>query len=214
METKDDTTNAAAAQVNALAARAAEHGRSFMLAVSPAALTRVMVAAFRADARAWRSAHVFLADTRFDACGCGEEEAHRLLRELPVPRSRLYLDTADIACPVRGAAAFEQRLRAFFGLAVGDLPLFDAVLLHIDSPGEAARLQGGAGALDDTMRIAVPGRRSAGAAPYVTLSPAVIRYARSVVVTTCGGHTVLRSPMRGGLPAGIFAGPNVTLHAA
>jgi len=180
MDSPHETASPAAQQIHALAAAAAAHGRSFIIAVSPAAVTAETVRLFRADPAAWRSAHVFLADTCFDACGCDLAAARGLLAELPLRRGRLHVDPADWECPVRGAAAYEQRLRAFFGLPVGDLPRFDAILLRAPGNGETGAPRESAGRMDEVMRIAMVVRGRAGAAPYVALTPAVIRHASAV----------------------------------
>lgn len=212
MNSGHDDTNAAAQQIHALAAAAAAHGRSFVFAVSPAALTAEIVGVFRAGPDAWRSAHVFLADTRFDACGGGTAQARALLAQFPVRRGRLYTDVADSACAVRGAAAYEQKLRAFFGLNVGDLPRFDAMLLHMDAAGDVGGLHADSRAMDETLRLAVADR-SPGGRRFITLTPPVVRHASAVVLTACGGVVVSRPPARAWLPASLFAGPNVSIHA-
>ncbi len=209
MEKARTTAGGVAEELLRAADRAAALGRQFVIAVSPSAVTPEVVSILAADARLGASTHVFLADTRFDACGSCPGSVRELLETLPVPRSQLHLDVADNVDPVRAAAAYEQELRAFFGLAVGDLPRFDAVVLHLQPCGELAGLFAAGRAMSETSRLAIADRPVDGGARFVTLTPPVIQRAGRVFVTACAESVRQRSSQ--GMPGRLVGAPNVTL---
>jgi 6-phosphogluconolactonase len=167
----------------------AAFGRSgrFAVAVSPAALTAPLVDAFAvgplADERFWRATHVFLADS--DA-GTDRRELRAVARRLPVPASGLHLDVAEGPNPLK-AAAYEQELRAFFGLQAGLLPRFDLVVLALGPDGRLGGLLPGGRALDEIERLVRADFDLARGQYVVTLTPPVIRNAASIVVATARG---------------------------
>lgn len=152
---------------------------------------------------------MFLADTRFDACGGATAEMRELLERLPLRRSQLHLDVADYGDPERAAAAYEQELRAFFGLSIGDLPVFDMVVLRLAASGDVAGLASESHALDETSRLAVANRPRAGGRRFVTLTPPVIQRAGRVFVTHCRSAAIARDTA--GIPGRLLSAPNVTL---
>lgn len=208
METNPDTRGSIVGEIAAAAAAAAAAGRRCAIAVSPSVLDEAVVAALAAQGEFRHPVHVFLADTRFDAGGRDPAEARALLRALPVPRGQLHADVADLADPARAAAAYEQELRAFFGLAVGGLPRFDAVVLRIARCGNLPGLHGGSEALDETSRIVAVNRAQDGAR-FVTLTPPVIRSAGRVLVAACP-ESAARRPSQG-VAGRLIAAPNATL---
>ena len=209
MEQARNSAGCVAEELLRAAAAATELGRPFVIAVSPSAVTQEAVAILAADARFGANTHVFLADTRFEACDGCPGTLRALLEMLPVPRSQLHLDVADNADPVRAAAAYEQELRAFFGLSVGDLPLFDAVVLHLEPCGEIAGLSAAGRAMSETSRLAIADRAVDGGARFVTLTPPVIQRAGRVFLTGCKESVRLRPSY--GMPGRLVGAPNVTL---
>lgn len=211
METQHNKGRGVAEEILRAAGTAAALGRPFVIAVSPSAVTPAAVDVLARDGRIGLNTHVFLADTRFDACGSGAAGIRSLLESLPIPRGRLHLDVADSADPVRAAAAYEQELRAFFGLAVGDLPRFDAVVLHMEPCGELASLSARGRAMNETCRLAVAERVRDGVERFVTLTPPVIQRAGRVFVTACAES--MRQRPAHGMPGRLVGAPNVTLLA-
>lgn len=182
MQTRTATAEEVATEIAQAAATAAAWGRRFTVAISPAAATPDVA---RALVRG--NVHVFLADTRFDACGGCAAEVRALLGQLP--RGNLHFDVADHADTVRAACAYEQELRAFFGLAVGDLPRFDAIVLQAAPDGGTSGVPARSRAVEETCRLAVSNRASAGSAQFVTLTPPVIQHAGRLFVTAGAPHS-------------------------
>ena len=197
-----------AGELVAAAAAAAREGRRWTAAVSPSAVDAGTAAALAAAGGFGPNAHLFVADTRFDAGGRDAAEVRALLNALPLERQRIHLDVAGIADPWRAAAAYEQELRAFFGLAVGDLPRFDVVVLRIATCGNLAGLADDSSALGETSRIAAV-NRTTGGGRFVTLTPPVIASACRVLVAACP-ESAARRPARG-IPGRLVDAPNATL---
>lgn len=189
MQTRIETDGEVAAQIAQAAVTAAACGRRFVLAVSPAAIAQQAIELLAQDARIRSILHVFLADTRFDACGRSAAEVRAMLERLPVRRGSLHMDVADQPDPVRAAGAYEQELRAFFGLSIGDLPRFDAVVLQSESGGGTAGVPARSRAIEETCRLAVANRARDGGAQFVTLTPPVIQRAGRLYVSACTGKT-------------------------
>jgi hypothetical protein len=188
MKSRIETGGEVAAQIAQAAGTAAACGRRFVFAISPAAITQQAIDLLAQDERIRSTAHVFLADTRFGACGRSGAEVRAMLERLPVRRSHLHLDVADQGDYVLAAGAYEQELRAFFGLSIGDLPRFDAIVLQSESGGGTAGVPARSRAIEETCRLAIANRAREGGARFVTLTPPVIQCAGRLFVTSCTGQ--------------------------
>ncbi len=184
---------ASAAAVQPLLAEIAASGRTafarngrFAVAVSAATLAAPLVDALAvapfADERFWRGTHLFLSDSD----GAGAPRA--LARRLPVSPSGLHLEIAEAPNPLK-AAAYEQELRAFFGLHAGRLPRFDLLVLALGPDGRLGGLLPGGRALDEIERLARADFDLERGRYIVTLTPPVIRNAASICVTAPVGSS-------------------------
>ena len=192
----DATPGASAAAIQPVLAEIATLGRTafarsgrFTVAVSAAALAASIVDALAvaplAAERFWRGTHLFLSDTD----GAGARVAPRALaRRLPVPASGLHLDIAEGPNPLK-AAAYEQELRAFFGLRAGLLPRFDLVVLALGADGRLGGLLPRGRALDEIERLARADFDLERGQYVVTLTPPVIRNAASICVVAPDGSS-------------------------
>lgn len=188
MESRIETGERVAAELVRSAAIAADFGRRFVIALSPAVVTPQLVALLAADPGVSAGTHVFLADNRFGACGHCEAEVRAMLKRLPLARGNLHLDATHQADPVLAARAYEQYLRAFFGLAIGDLPRFDAVVLQSAAGGGTAGVPARSRALEETCRLVTFNRSCERGEQFFTLTPPVIQYARRVYLMACAAQ--------------------------
>jgi 6-phosphogluconolactonase len=211
MTRRHPSGKAVAAQVLAAAGAPGAGERRFALALSPAAIDPDALELLAGDDFIRGNAHIFLADTRFEGCVPGAAGLHRLLRPLVARDAQLHLEVANHADAERAAAAYEQELRAFFGIAVGDLPRFDVVVLRMDSCGGLAGLLANSHALDETNRLAVANRAPATGRRFVTLTPPVIQRAGRVVVIA--HDAAIDNPPPYGIAGRLLAAANVTLLA-
>lgn len=173
-----------------VAAGRAAHARDgrFAVAVSPGALTEPIVDALvhppTAAQAFWRETHFFWTDTCFFGCDAPRSRARALAGRLPVPATGLHLDVADRPDPLRAAEAYEQTLRAFFGLDAGAIPRFDLIVLAIDDEDRIAGLAPGGYALDEITRLAVADFTPATGRCVVTLTPPVLSRAGTILATS------------------------------
>jgi 6-phosphogluconolactonase/glucosamine-6-phosphate isomerase/deaminase len=179
MDQDTQSCSAIASRILGAAGHAARAGKRFTLAVSPAAITAQAVEALVLARPVLGDFHVFLADTRFEGSGHTAASLRALLERLPLRPGQLHLDVADHGDPERAASAYEQELRAFFGLAIGALPRFSGIVLQLAGGGVASLLSNSP-ALGETSRLATPNR--SGGERFVTLTPPVIQNAASVFV--------------------------------
>lgn len=207
MESQAQTCIGIASRILSAAQRAAGAGRRFSLAVSPAAIQAEAVEALVQLKPRLGDFHIYLADTRFAGSGHSAASLRELLERLPLRPAQIHLDVADQADPERAARAYEQELRASFGLAIGGLPRFDAVVLQLGCGGEVASLHSSSHALAETSRLAVANR--AGGERFVTLTPPVIQNANAVFVMAAPEAARAARPCA--MTGRLLGAPNVTL---
>ena len=168
----------------------AAHGR-FTVALSPAFLTPAVLDALAATAArapgVWAAAHVFLADTVFDAARYdGASLANVIAAALRLAPHQLHFRAAAARDAVRAAAEYELELATFFALAAGRLPRFDLALLALDADGRVAGLAAGGAALGEITRLAVADFLPAQRARIVTLTGPVLAAAPQIAVRAAG----------------------------
>ncbi|GIV98183.1 MAG: hypothetical protein KatS3mg057_2840 [Herpetosiphonaceae bacterium] len=77
------------------------------------------------------------------------------LNHVPIPPENIHSVSVEHGDPPAVAAAYEQEIRAVFGLAPGELPRFDLVLLGLGEDGHTASLFPGTPALQERERLVV-----------------------------------------------------------
>jgi len=153
----------------------------------------------------WAHVHFFWGDER-DVPLTDEQSNQKMAREtlltpLAIPEANIHgIAAGDL--PARDAAAkYADDLRAFFGLAMGDLPTFDFVLLGMGDDGHTASLfphSAGLNAPGDALVIAneVPQLQTT----RLSFTFAVINHAAHILALVAGAkkadtiHAVLRGP--------------------
>jgi 6-phosphogluconolactonase len=128
----------------------------------------------------------------FGACACwgrGRNDpagAGDWLAQLPIPKQNMHVPSLDYADPHSAASAFEQQVRAFFGVPVGEFPRFDVVLLQLGADAGAASLAPFSSSLDETGRLVVANYVRARGRQCVTLTAPFINHARLIVLLATG----------------------------
>lgn len=138
----------------------------------------------------WKEMQLFWGDER-----CGPPDApasnyamtaRTLLSKLTLKSSQVHRIQGELA-PEAGARAYEDDLRTHFGLADGDFPRFDLVLLGLGENSHTASLFPGSPAIHERQRLAVavevddPIQRH-----RITLTPSVINHATRVMFLVAG----------------------------
>lgn len=151
---------AARDEFTARAARAiAEHG-SFAVALSGGSTPKRLYSALALVDRAqldWSRVHLFFGDERCVEPD-DEQSNYRMVREsllskIEIPPANVHRMHAELASVDEATHAYEHELRAHFGLAAGEIPRFDLVLLGLGPDGHTASLFPGTSAIDERERL-------------------------------------------------------------
>jgi 6-phosphogluconolactonase len=138
----------------------------------------------------WKEVHFFWGDERCvppdDAASNYAMTTRTLLSKLTLKPSQIHRILGEKP-PDEAARAYEDELRNHFGLAEGEFPRFDLVLLGLGDNSHTASLFPGNPAIHETERIAIavevddPTQRH-----RVTLTPPVINHAARVMFLVAG----------------------------
>ena len=105
----------------------------------------------------WSATHVFWGDERHvppdDPQSNYRTANEALLSRVPVPPENVHRIEGERADAGEAAAAYARELQRFFGLAPGEFPRFDLVLLGMGPDGHTASLFPGSDALAVTDRL-------------------------------------------------------------
>jgi 6-phosphogluconolactonase len=140
---------------------------------------------------AWARVHVAFGDERVVPPEHADSNygmaRDALLARVPIPPAQVHRVRGELGDGAAAADAYAAELRAAFGLAPGNRPAFDLVLLGIGADGHTASLFPGTPALVEHTRIAVAVEAPAPPRDRVTLTFPVLNAARAVVVLAAGG---------------------------
>jgi 6-phosphogluconolactonase len=150
----------------------------------------------------WEQIHVFWGDERHvppDHADSNYSMAHEaMLSKVEIPAANIHRILSEKEAQ-QAADAYETTLRTFFGLAKGELPCFDLILLGMGPDGHTASLFPGTDVVHERTRLV--------AAPWVekfntfriTMTPPVLCNAAHVVFAAGGGDKTetLRQVLQG-----------------
>jgi 6-phosphogluconolactonase len=193
-ESLDELTRAAAEEVARAAERAvAERGR-FTLALSggstPRPLYRLLASDPYRERLPWSAIHLFWGDERHVPPDHADSN-FRMAREamidhVPVPPGNVHRVAAEDPDARRAAAAYESELRSFFGLAPGEQPAFDLLLLGIGPDGHTASLFPGSPAVNESDHVVVAPWVEAQRTFRITLTPPALNRGRLALFLVSG----------------------------
>jgi 6-phosphogluconolactonase len=193
----------------------AARGR-FMVALSGGSTPR-RVYALLADPREsfrdridWTRTHVFFGDERHvppeDADSNYGMARDALLSRVPLPPEHVHRIRGEETDAEVAARDYEAELRSAFGVAPGELPRFDLVLLGLGADGHTASLFPGSAALEQRSRLVVAPHVERLGAHRITLTLPVLDAARAVAFVVSGADKAERV-------ADVLEGPGATLPA-
>jgi 6-phosphogluconolactonase len=190
----------AALRIATWAAEAIEARGRFTIVLSggstPRALFALLASAAFVSKIDWSRADIFWGDER---CVPPEhpDSNYRMARESLLDPIRI--DPAHVhrmrgeELPERGAAAYEEHLHKFFGIAPGGPPpRFDILLLGMGADGHTASLFPGTPALEEVERWVVPNRAEASGMPRLTMTFPVLNAAANVLFLVTGADKAER----------------------
>jgi 6-phosphogluconolactonase len=192
-----DMTLAALDTVSRIVGRAvAERGRC-LIALSGGSTPLPLYAAMAARGLGapWEAVHFFFGDERLVPVGDRRSTfgvvSPLLFTRAPIPVDNIHPMPVEIRPAERAAAVYEEELLEIFGLAAGEVPRFDLMLLGLGPDGHMASLFPGSPALDLTDRLvaAVP--------PPITVEPRVARLTMTVPVINAAREVLFLVASRG-----------------
>ena len=138
----------------------------------------------------WDKIHFFWGDER---CVPPEDEQSNfrmayetMLSKAPVPPENIHRMPTEQSEAGKVAADYEQKLREFFRLKAGELPVFDFNLLGIGPDGHTASLFPGTKALHEQRRLVVANWVEKFKTYRITLTAPVLNNADTIVVLVSG----------------------------
>jgi 6-phosphogluconolactonase len=158
-------------------------GDRFTVALSggstPAELYRLLAADDEIrDQVDWQRVHLFWGDERFvpadDADSNYRMVRLALLENVPIPADNVHHISTEFATAQQAADAYARQLQSFFGLAPGDFPRFDLVLLGMGTDGHTASLFPGVEAIREKQRLVAAPWVAKFQAFRITMTPPVL----------------------------------------
>lgn len=151
----------------------------------------------------WERIHLFWGDERDvppdDPLSNFRMVRETLLSKVQVPADHVHRIRAEVGDAARAAWEYEQELRRFFGVAPGQVPPFDLVLLGMGADGHTASLFPGSDALRERERLVVAPWIEKLQARRITLTPPVLNGAACVLFLVHGADKAeaLRAVLEG-----------------
>jgi 6-phosphogluconolactonase len=213
LSTPQELFHAAAEEVVAVAQNAiAERGR-FTIALSGGSTPKnlfTLIAANASTSLPWNQIFFFWGDERHvppdDPDSNYRMAKETMLSKLPVPTANIFPIPAENPDAKAAAAAYEQTVRKSFGVAAGEVPRFDLILLGMGPDGHTASLFPETDALQEKSRLVVANWVEKLNTSRITLTLPVLNAARNVVFLVSGADkaTVLREVLEGSGPGEKF----------
>ncbi len=135
----------------------------------------------------WQHVHFFWADER--CVPMDHEESNfrmafdRLLSKVSLPEENMHRIRGEDD-PERGAGAYEEEVRRFFGML--RLPIFDLIILGMGEDGHTASLFPGSKSLEETVRLAIPVYLKEPGKNRITLTLPVLNHADQILFLVAG----------------------------
>src|SRR5262249_38399668 len=174
----------------------ASSGR-FALALSggstPARLYQVLAGRpeFR-DRLPWDRTHFFWGDERHVPPDHSESNFRLanqvLLSKLKLPPENIHRIRSELSDAAEAASAYEEELRHFFHLAIGQVPRFDLILLGMGADGHTASLFPGTAAIRERSRLVVAHLVHKLGSYRITFTPPVFQSAAHILVLISGAE--------------------------
>ena len=210
LTTPQDLFQAAAEEVIRVATDAiAKRGR-FTLALSGGSTPKnlyTLIAANAGNSLSWEQTVFFWGDERYvppdDPDSNYRMVRESLLSKVPVPAANVFPIPTENPNAAAAAEAYEQTLKKFFGLAPGEFPRFDLILLGMGPDGHTASLFPETAALQEKSRLVVANWVEKLKTSRITFTLPVLNAGRCVVFLVSGGDkaAVLHEVLEGDGPA-------------
>jgi 6-phosphogluconolactonase len=162
--------------------------QSCAIALSGGSTPQPLYAALAHTDLPWERIHIFWGDERYVAANHPDSNygmTNRVWLDLvPIPAANVHPMRTDFADPQLAAADYERQLAAHFGLAAGEFPTFDLMLLGMGDDGHTASLFPHTAALSVVDRSVTVGDKDG--QPRLTLTFPTIDRARTTIFLVAG----------------------------
>jgi 6-phosphogluconolactonase len=209
LTTPQDLFQAAAEEVLRIATDAVAKRGRFTIALSGGSTPKNLYTLIAANASAtlpWAQMFFFWGDERHvppeDADSNYRMAKEALLSKVPIAPGNVFPVPAEMQVAAAAADAYEQTVRKFFGLAPGEFPRFDLILLGMGPDGHTASLFPETAALQEKSRLVVANWVEKLKASRITFTLPVLNAARCVAFLVSGEDkaAVLHEVLEGGAP--------------
>jgi 6-phosphogluconolactonase len=138
----------------------------------------------------WDQVHFFWGDERHVPPD-HRESNYRMAQDaifsrVSIPSANIHRVAGEGPNAIKIASAYEDELRCFFNLKMGQVPRFDCILLGMGSDGHTASLFPATTALDDHTHLVMANWVQSHQAYRITFTPTVINNARLVIFLVSG----------------------------
>jgi 6-phosphogluconolactonase len=209
LTTPQDLFQAAAEELLRIATDAVAKRGRFTIALSGGSTPKNLYTLIAANASAtlpWAQMFFFWGDERHvppeDADSNYRMAKEALLSKVPIAPGNVFPVPAEIEDAAAAADAYEQTVRKFFGLAPGEFPRFDLILLGMGPDGHTASLFPETAALQEKSRLVVANWVEKLKASRITFTLPVLNAARCVAFLVSGEDkaAVLHEVLEGSAP--------------
>ncbi len=175
--------------VERMQAAIAERGQC-TIALAGGSTPKPLYEQLAAQALPWDKVHVFWGDERYVPAthpDSNEGMARKAwLDQVPIPAGNIHAMPTQAADPAAAAVQHDAELQAFFGVAAGEFPAFDIILLGMGDDGHTASLFPHTAALQVRDRLITVGDKDGN--PRLTFTAPLINHARSVLFLVAGAN--------------------------
>jgi 6-phosphogluconolactonase len=209
LTTPQDLFQAAAEELLRIATDAVAKRGRFTIALSGGSTPKNLYTLIAANASAtlpWAQMFFFWGDERHvppeDADSNYRMAKEALLSKVPIAPGNVFPVPAEMQDAAAAADAYEQTVRKFFGLAPGEFPRFDLILLGMGPDGHTASLFPETAALQEKSRLVVANWVEKLKASRITFTLPVLNAARCVAFLVSGEDkaAVLHEVLEGSAP--------------
>lgn len=136
----------------------------------------------------WENIHIFWGDERYvpaDHPDSNQRMARQAwLDRIEIPAANIHPIPTTIQDPQQDAAFYDQALRDFFQVSVGQMPVFDIILLGMGDDGHTASLFPRTDALEVSDRLVTVGNKDG--EPRITFTVPLINAAHTIIFLIAG----------------------------
>jgi 6-phosphogluconolactonase len=158
-------------------------GERFTIVAAGGSTPRVLYELLAKKDWDWSKVHVFWGDERYvpvtDPLSNEGMTRQAWLNHVSIPESNIHAVPTSADDPAIAAVAYEQHIQEFFGVAEGEIPQFDLILLGMGDDGHTASLFPHTKALKVNDRLVTVGEKDG--QPRITMTVPLINQAKEIM---------------------------------